>query len=159
MATRKIGCLVADGVSGTVVEALRRAAARKGATIAIVSMKRSGFRTEEGEIIPADFFVQGGPSVLFDAVALLGGAEPPADFLRDAAARNFAADAFAHLKAIAVDAGGVALLARAGVGEADFDGAVVTLPPRPTPATLTRFLTAAMRHRMWEREARVNAPV
>ena len=159
LATRRIGCLVADGVSAAAVDAMRRAIARKGGAMAVVSLKRGGFRSAEGEVVPADFFVQGGPSILFDAVVLLGGLEPPADFLREAAARNFAADAFAHLKAIAADQGGVALLARAGIGEADFDEAVVPLPPRPTPAALSRFVAAAMRHRLWSREAKVNAPV
>ncbi|BBK42329.1 catalase C [Allostella vacuolata] len=159
LATRKVGCLAVDGVSAATVDGFRRAVERKGGKLMIVSMKRGGFRSAEGEMIPADFFVQGGPSFLFDAVLLLGGATPPADFLMDAAARNFAADAFAHLKAIGADEGGVALLARAGIGEADFDEAVVPLASKVTPAAVSRFLSAAARHRLWSREAKVNAPV
>ncbi len=159
LATKKIGCLVADGVSAATVDAFREAARGKGGALAVVSMKRGGFRSAEGALEPADFFVQGGPSVLFDAVVLLGGSAPPAAFLMDAAARGYAADAFAHLKAIAADEGGVALLAKAGITEADFDEAVVPLAAKVTPAMVSRFIQAAMRHRLWSREAKVNAPV
>ncbi|BBK31329.1 catalase [Stella humosa] len=157
--TRKIGCLVADGVSADLVDQFRRAVERKGGKLMIVSMKRGGFQSAEGPVVPADFFVQGGPSILFDAVVLLGGSQPPAAFLMDAAAKHFAADAFAHLKTIAADDGGVALLAKAGIGQADFDEAVVPLSAKVTPAAISRFVASAARHRLWSREAKVSAPV
>lgn len=156
--TRKIGCLVADGVSADLVDQFRRAVERKGGKLMIVSMKRGGFQSAEGPVVPADFFVQGGPSILFDAVVLLGGSQPPAAFLMDAAAKHFAADAFAHLKTIAADDGGVALLAKAGIGQADFDEAVVPLSAKVTPAAISRFVASAARHRLWSREAKVSAP-
>jgi catalase len=101
--------------------------------------------------------VRGGPSVLFDAVILLGGETPPPEFLREAAAQNFAGDAFKHLKAIACDSGGRQLLASAGVGPDEFDDGVIAL--NGGGEGLAAFIEAAKQHRIWTREARVMAEV
>ena len=81
----------------------------------------------------------------------------PPEFLQEAAAQNFAGDAFKHLKAIAYDAGGVRLLAAAGIGPDDFDEGVVELSG--SGDRLASFIEAAKQHRIWPREARVMAKV
>src|SRR6185295_12429354 len=92
--TRQIGCLAADGVAAGSIAAMRKALAAEGASLKIVALKIGGFQSAEGKIVPADEMVRGGPSVLFDAVILLGGEDPAPEFLREAAAQNFASDAF-----------------------------------------------------------------
>ena len=155
--TRQIGCLVADGVAAGRIAALRKALAAEGASLKIVALKIGGFKSAEGKLVPADEMVRGGPSVLYDAAILLGGENPPPEFLQEAAARNFAGDAFRHLKAIACDAGGVRLLAAAGIGPDDFDEGVVELSG--SGDRLASFIEAARQHRIWPREARVMAKV
>ena len=56
-----------------------------------------------------------GPSVLFDAVAILPSDEGAALLAGEAAARDFVADAFAHAKFIAVRRTAAPLLEKAGV--------------------------------------------
>jgi catalase len=81
--------------------------------------------------------------VLFDAVAIVL-AEPAAERLsNDAAAVQFAMDAYGHLKAIGHDAGAAILLARAGV---DPDAGVTDL---------SDAFFAAARTRHYDRETRV----
>jgi catalase len=63
----------------------------------------------------------------------------------ESAAIDFARDAFGHLKAIAVDKGGRALLKAANVGE---DEGVVD-------ATETAVFVAAAKTRQWDRERSV----
>ena len=156
--TRQIGCLVADGVSSATVATLKKALAAEGAILKVIALKIGGFESAEGKVVPADEMAQGGPSVLFDAVILLGGENPPAEFLREAAAQNFASDAFKHLKAIACDSGGVTLLAEAGIGNQDFDEGIIELTGSRDDR-IDRFIEAAKQHRIWAREARVKAAV
>ena len=60
----------------------------------------------DGSTLPADGQLAGTPSVMFDAVAVLLSAQGADMLMREAAAIDFARDAFGHLKAIAIDAGG-----------------------------------------------------
>jgi catalase len=147
---------VADGVSGTTVARFAKALAAEGAGMKIVALKVGGFISAEGAVVAAHEMVQGAPSVLFDAVIILGGDAPPAEFLRDGAAQNFAGDAFKHLKAIACDAGGAALLAKAGISADSFDAGVIELGTAKGGG-MTAFIEAAKQHRIWDREAGVKA--
>ncbi len=93
----------------------------------------------------ADGQLAGTPSVFFDAVAVLLSDEGAKKLSTEAAAIDFVRDAFGHLKAIAVDAGGAKLLAAAGIAA---DAGVVEA--RDTKA----FLRAA-KTRKWDREPTV----
>jgi catalase len=59
--------------------------------------------------------------VLFDGVAVILSEDGAAALSKESAAIDFVRDAFGHLKAIAVDQGGRALLKNANVGQ---DGAL-----------------------------------
>jgi catalase len=142
---RQIAILVADGSDGDATDALRRAAAQAGATVKIVAPKVGGATLADGTLLEADGQLAGTPSVLFDAVAVVLSGEGAALLSAESAALDFVTDAFAHLKAIAVDDGGEALLAAAGV---ERDSGVVDA------ADVEDFVAAA-KTRQWEREARV----
>ena len=99
----------------------------------------------DGTLLPADGQLAGTPSVLFDAVAVIlsdGGAKALA---MESATIDFVRDAFGHLKAIAVDNGGRALLKAAHVGQ---DAGVV-------PASDSSAFIAAAKTRQWDREKSV----
>ena len=84
--------------------------------------------------------------MLFDAVAVDAVGRRRADALQARrAAIDFVRDAFGHLKAIAIDAGGQALLQKAGV---EPDAGVVD-------ADDSRAFIAAAKTRQWPREAEV----
>jgi len=142
---RAIAILVADGSDGAVVAALKKAAVAAGASVKIVAPKIGGATLADGSLLPADGQLAGTPSVLFDAVAVVLGANAAKALCSEAAAVDFVRDAFGHLKAIAVDAGGSVLLQHAGIKA---DAGVVNA------SDIEHFITAA-KSRFWEREASV----
>jgi catalase len=101
-----------------------------------------GARLADGSMLVADAQLAGTPSVLFDAVAVIL-SEAGAKALRvEGAAIDFVRDAFGHLKAIAADTGGQALLKAAHVGQ---DAGVVDSDDEGA------FIAAA-KTRQWDRE-------
>ena len=140
---RAVGILVDDGSDADVVEAIRTAAMEAGATVKLVAPKVGGARLSDGRRHAADGQLAGMPSVLFDAVAVLLSAEGGEKLAMEPAARQFVADAHAHLKAIAFDAGGRALLDRVGLGH---DAGVV-------PADDIDTFVSMAKTRQWAREA------
>jgi catalase len=93
--------------------------------------------------------VDGGPSVLYDAVALLTSAEGAGELARDAAARDFVADAYAHCKFIAYTGDAVPLLEAAGLRDR-LDGGFVELTGNGKDAA--GFVSTCRRLRYWERQ-------
>jgi catalase len=142
---RTIGILIADGSDGAAVKTLENSARDAGATVKIVAPKVAGVKLADGSLLGADGQLAGTPSVLFDAVAIILSDEGAKALSMDGAAIDFVRDAFGHLKAIAVDKGGQALLKRANVGQ---DAGVVD------SGDACAFVAAA-KTRQWEREKTV----
>jgi catalase len=142
---RAIGILIADGSDGAVVKTIQTAAVHAGANVKIVAPKVGGAKLADGSVLAADGQLAGTPSVLFDAVAIVLSDDGGKALSREAAAIDFVRDAFGHLKAIAVDAGGHILLKTANVGK---DTGVVDA------ADQDAFIAAA-KTRQWEREKSV----
>lgn len=142
---RAIGILVADGSDGAAVAALTQAAAAAGAVVKIVAPKVGGVTLADGSKLAADGQLAGMPSVLFDAVAIILSEDGVEEMSMESAAIDFARDAFGHLKAIAVDAGGKAFLDFAKVG---WDAGIVDAGDKDA------FIAAA-RTRQWDREKQV----
>ena len=68
---RKLGILVTDGTDAAILKALKTALVKAGATFEIIAPKVGGAKASDGSWIEADQMIDGGPSVLYDAVALL----------------------------------------------------------------------------------------
>jgi len=147
LAGRCVAVLVADGSDGAAVEKIRRAVAAAGSGLRIVAPRVGGARLADGTLLEADGQLAGTPSSGFDAVAVVLSGEGAALLARDAAAIDFVRDAFAHLKAVAVDGGGRALLQSANIA---VDRGVVDA------GDTTAFIAAA-KTRQWGREALVRA--
>jgi catalase len=139
---RLVGILVADGSDVGAVGKLRKAALDAGATVLLVAPKVGGVKLADGSLQAADGQLAGTPSVLFDAVAVVLSEAGAKTLSMESAAIDFVRDAFGHLKAIAADKGGKALLKVAGVGE---DAGVVD------SGNLEGFIKAA-KTRQWDRE-------
>ena len=144
---RKLGVLVTDGVDSRFLEALTAALQDEGAMIEIVAPKVGGVEASNGSWIDAAQKLDGGPSVLYDAVALLPSESGTQMLSNLPAARDFIADAFAHRKFIAIVDAALPLLAKAGV--TPDDGVVVLKNPRDAVA----FVKACGELRFWPREA------
>ena len=145
---RKLGVLAADGADAGLLDALAAAAEAAGATVELVAPKVGGVTDSAGTLRPARQQLKGGPSVLYDAVALALSEAGAADLAREPAAREFVADAFAHGKFIAHTAAAEALLKAAGV--APDEGCVALGAGSDATAFLERC--AELRH--WAREAK-----
>jgi catalase len=142
---RAVAILVADGSDPVAIKAISKAVTAAGATLKIVAPKVSGAKLAKGSHLVADGQLAGTPSVLFDAVAIILSEAGAKGLENDAAAIDFVRDAFGHLKAIAVDDGGVALLEAAGIKRDA--GVVDASDPR-------QFIQFA-KTRQWQREASV----
>ncbi len=143
---RAVGILVTDGADGAVVDAVKAAAEAEGATVKIVAPKIGGVKLKGGKTLKADGQLAGTPSVVFDAVALVLSEAGCAELLNESAAIDFAAHAFAHLKAIGHTAEAQPLLDKAGVAA---DAGVVDLT-EGAEAWLEQART-----RQWDREPKV----
>ncbi len=148
-AGRKVGALVTDGVDAGVLAALGKALKSEGAMLKLVAPEVGGVKDSAGAWHDADEKLEGGPSVLFDAVAILPSKEGAALLTTLPAARDFVADATAHRKFIAYAAAAAPLLEKAGVAGALDEGFV----PLNTPGDCDRFVAACRKLRFWDRAA------
>lgn len=145
---RKIGCLVTDGVSGALIEDLRQALEDEGAQLAIVAPKISGAQTDAGEQLKVNEKIDGGPSVLFDAVVLAPSVDGANLLAQEPTAKDFVTDAFAHAKYIGWAPAATTLLQSAGVAD-KMDEGFIKLEDRQDIAA---FIKAAQNLRFWTRE-------
>ncbi|WP_394060572.1 catalase [Alcaligenes sp. WGS1538] len=114
-AGRCLGILVTDGADDALVGLLRKTAEQAGVAVKIVAPRVGGVTLASGRRLPADEKIDGAPSVLFDAVALLMNESEAGKLCNCKAAVDFVSDAYGHLKALGHDGGAKPLLERAGV--------------------------------------------
>jgi len=148
---RKLGILVTDGADAALLKALQSAMAKAGATAELIAPTVGGVTLSDGSFIEADQMIDGGPSVLYDAVALLPSAKEIDDLVKEATARDFVADAFAHCKFIAYVAEAEPLLAKAAILD-DLDEGCVQLG---SAKDVGRFVAELGKLRVWARESSV----
>ena len=148
---RKLGILITDGVDAKLLNGLTEAIKKEKAVFELVAPKVGGVTASDGTRIKADHMIDGGPSVLFDAVALLTSSAAIDDLIKEATARDFVADAFQHCKFIGYDQSAIPLLEVAGVAGALDEGVV----PLPGEEGLSAFVSQLGKLRVWAREPSV----
>ncbi|MCA9420113.1 MAG: catalase, partial [Nitrospira sp.] len=146
---RKLGVLITDGVDMKLLKSLKAAVKTEGAIMEIVAPGVGGVEANDGSLIEAAQKVDGGPSVLYDAVALLPSEEGARALAQDPAARDFVADAFAHMKFIGYVEAATPLFQKAGVNE-HLDGGFMALDGGKGSS---QFLAACRKLRFWDRAA------
>ena len=149
---RKLGILATDGADAKLLKALIEAVEKIGAVYEIVAPHIGGVVLDDGAIQPAAQKIDGGPAVLYDAVAIVASETGVADLVADAAARDFASDAFAHCKFIGFTRSTMPLLEKAGVADA-LDEACIQLA---TVKDAAAFVAACAELRYWPRELTVD---
>jgi len=147
---RKLGILVSDGVDANMLKGLQDAIVAAKAEVELIAPKVGGVTASDGSLIPANHMIDGGPSVLFDAVALLIAAPAIEDLVNEAAARDFVADAFQHCKFIGYVADAKPLLQVAGILD-KLDEGTIELPGD----SLATFVEELGQLRVWGREPSV----
>jgi catalase len=152
-AGRKVGVLVTDGTDRQLFEALKSEIEAEGATLEVIAPAVGGVKASDGALIEAQQKIGGGPSVLYDAVAIIPSEAGVQALLKNAAAKDFVSDAFAHLKFIAFIDAALPLFEKAGIA-ADMDDGFIQLASAKGAAT---FVIACRKLRRWEREQVVTA--
>lgn len=148
---RKMGVLLTDGSSADLFTALTKALTEEGALWEVVAPRIGGVTLDDGTKIPAQQKIDGGPSVLYDAVAVLPSEEGAALLAKDATAKDFVADAFAHAKFIGHTAAAEALFDAAGATERD--AGFLSLASKKDAGA---FVTQCRELRFWARESGVD---
>lgn len=148
---RKLGILITDGVDAELLKGLTDAVTKEGGICELIAPKVGGVVASDGSRIVGHHMIDGGPSVLFDAVALLSSPEAIDDLVMEATARDFLADAFQHCKFIGYHPSALPLLQKAGVAEA-MDEGVLELPGEDG---LAAFIGELGKLRVWGREPSV----
>jgi catalase len=148
---RKLGILVTDGTDAAILKALQAALAKQGATFEIIAPKVGGAKASDGSWIEADQMIDGGPSVLYDAVALLPATAAIGDLVQESTARDFVADAFAHCKFIGYVEAVTPLFEKAGIADSLDEGCV----PLASAKDVAGFIDSLGQLRIWGREPTV----
>jgi len=144
---RKLGVLVTDGADARILARLRAAAKAEQANVELVAPTVRGVQTSDGKRVSAEQRINGGPSVLYDAVAVVASETGAAELAGSAAARDFVTDAYSHCKFIGYVPEASALFEAAGLHQRMDDG-FIELAANGASAFLERC--RAFRH--WDRE-------
>jgi catalase len=142
-AGRKVGVLVTDGADRGVFEALRAAVEAEGAMVEVISPAIGGATASDGSMIEGKQKIGGGPSVLYDAVAVIASEAGVKTLLSNPSAKDFVSDAFAHLKFIGYVEATLPLFEKAGIA---IDDGVISIADNGAA-----FVTACRRLRNWSR--------
>ncbi|WP_323765156.1 catalase [Marinovum sp.] len=146
-AGRKLGIYLAEGSDADLVNALKAAAKAEGAMVEIVAPHVAGATLSDGSHIEADQKIDGGPSVLYDAVAIVLTEAAGKTLAEDKPSQDFASDAFAHAKFIAHTDGALPLFKSVGVAEKMDDGFCALSDSDAS----TRFIEMCRKLRFWDR--------
>ncbi|SDP70472.1 catalase [Ralstonia sp. 25mfcol4.1] len=156
---RKIAVLVNDGVDDAAIQSLQSLAEGLRASAKIVGPRASSVTTASGAVLPVDYALPSVGSVLFDAVYVPDGKNPPAD--PDPRALLFVSEAYKHFKAVGAGGSGAMLVAeaarRAGI-QGGFAGPGLVIGASEDAKTHQAFLDAVGQHRWWQRPDAMKIP-
>jgi catalase len=149
-AGRKIGILVTDGVDGGKLDEVKSAAEQAQVNVELIAPAVGGVDDSDGNHAPADQKIDGGPSVLYDAVILLASKHGAPALAAQPAVRDFVADAYAHCKFIGYTGNAIPLFEAAGLGDLTDDG-FVSLDEH----SAAEFISRCAKLRFWPRQAAI----
>ncbi|WHO71750.1 catalase [Rhizobium sp. BT03] len=148
---RKLGILVTDGSDAAIVKALLAEVTEQKATFEVIAPKIGGVTLSDGNWIEAHQMIDGGPSVLYDAVALLPSSAGSSDLLKEATAHDFVSDAFVHCKFIGYVETALPLMQKAGIADSRDEGVIAL----GAAGDVAGFIKALGKLRVWGREPSV----
>jgi len=111
---RKLGILVSDDLDSDVFTTVTQAIEKEGAMFEVIAPQIGGVTCNKGKHIAAQQKIEGGPSVLYDAVLVLLSEEGAKSLAKIPEAKDFISDAFAHKKFIAYTQSAMPLIKEAG---------------------------------------------
>jgi catalase len=140
-----VGILITDGVDVQKLNQLVEAINAEKASVKFIAPQVGGVKGNDGSLITADEKIGGGPSVLYDAVALLPSKDGASMLEFDPAVRDFLADALNHRKFIAYEEFAEQLLEKANLNSSN-RSQVVLLDQSNSAQT---FITKCRSLRSW----------
>ncbi|UTS79117.1 catalase [Phaeobacter piscinae] len=146
-AGRKLGLFITDGADAGLVNEIEAEFTGAGAMVAIVAPQIFGAKLSDGTTKPADEKIDGGPSVLFDAVALVFSEGAGSEMANNKPSQDFLSDAFAHAKFIAWTDAAMPLIETVGLSDKIDDGMM-----KIDGENVGDFLRACEKLRFWERK-------
>jgi catalase len=141
---RCLGILIGDGANADEVNAVISAATNEGATYKVISAHIEGVRLSDGSMLKVEEKIDGGPSVLFDAIAILASEKSAPVLAKAPAARDFVNDALSNHKFVAVNSAAATLLP---YSVEETKGQVFEVRDKKSAAS---FITACGQLRFWE---------
>jgi catalase len=168
--TRRIAALVANGFSASDFKAVKTALTSEGALVDIVSLLLGTIHDGEGTPVEVDKTFEGGPSVIYDAVFIPGGAASVATLNALTEVRAYVMEAREHAKAIAASSEAIDILAAAGLlrrappnqargGVFSDQGIVIANVGADMTAFSGAFVAAIRAHRHWQRASLASSPL
>ncbi len=146
-AGRKLGILVTDGADAAKLAELTAAAEEAKVNVELVAPAVGGVETSDGHRVPADQKIDGGPSVLYDAVIVLAAKDGAEALAVLPAARDFVTDAYAHCKFIGYTGDAAPLFEAAGLSRLMDDGFISL-----DETAAAEFISRCARLRFWSRQ-------
>jgi catalase len=147
-AGRKLGIVVADGVNAALLKGVLAAVIKAGATFEVIAPKVSGIEASDGSAVAVQQRIDGAPSVLYDAVALLLPEAAAKELEKNPALRDFVADAGAHKKFIGYAAPAGTLIKHI-LGVSKLDPGTIELGDA---ASVKAFVKTCADLRFWKRK-------
>lgn len=149
---RKLGILLTDGSSAKMVASITKSIESVGGVWEVIAPKIGGVTLDDGNAMAAKQKIDGGPSVLYDAVAILPSEAGAVLLADDAAAKDFASDAFAHCKFIGHNSEAMTVFAAARI-PAELDAGFAELS---SSNDVKSFVDQLGKLRFWDRELKVD---
>ena len=112
---RKLGILLTDAADADLFADITLALKKEGANYEVVAPTVGGVTLSNDEFIPAQQVIDGGPSVLYDAVLVLVTKDGAKQLAKIPEAKDFVSDAHAHMKFIGHTAAAMPLIKAAGL--------------------------------------------
>jgi len=146
---RRLGVVVTNGADAMTLRSIRAAVTNVGAQMALIAPTISGVVDSDGNELAVDEKIDGGPSVLFDAVALVLSAEGAEQLSTQPAAHDFVTDAHVHCKFVGLGPNAEVLLLAAGLDDSRRDAGYVDVGS--TQKSSAAFVDALAALRYWDR--------
>ena len=148
--------LIADGVEGESIAALRAALLEAGAVPRLIGPTLGTYKTAAGDTIEADASLENEPGFLFDALILPDGADAVAMLLTNGHTMEFVKDQYRHCKTMLAFGASLALLDKAGISLAlpsgEDDPGLFTAEVSQADSIAEEFIAAMSLHRHTDRD-------
>ena len=154
--TRRVAIIVADGIDGDAAKRIQSALAERGAAPRFVGPRLGSVVTAQGDRIEVDVTLEATPAVLYDALALPGGAKANEVLGNIGFAAEFIKDQYRHCKPILAIGAARDLVENTGVPKklpnGESDPGLILVDADDADSAMDAFVQAIARHRHFERE-------